>query len=67
MAGPNHTIPTSGTARFSSPLSVRDFQKHSSLIHYSKRRLLTQGRQIAKFAELEGLHGHAAAIRERLK
>jgi len=67
MAGPNHTIPTSGAARFSSPLSVRDFQKHSSIIHYSKKRLINQGKQIARFAELEELFGHAAAITERLK
>lgn len=66
MAGPNHTIPTSGAARFSSPLSVRDFQKHSSLIHYTKERLTAQGRDIAGFAEMEKLYGHAAAIRERL-
>jgi histidinol dehydrogenase len=67
MAGPNHTIPTSGAARFASPLSVRDFQKHSSIIHYSKKRLINQGKQIAQFAELENLFGHAAAITERLK
>jgi len=67
MAGPNHTIPTSGAARFSSPLSVRDFQKYSSIIHYSKKRLINQGKQIARFAELEDLFGHAAAITERLK
>ena len=67
MAGPNHTIPTSGAAKFSSPLSVRDFQKHSSLIHYSKKRLLAQGENIAKFADMEELSGHAAAIRVRLK
>ena len=66
MAGPNHTIPTSGAARFSSPLSVRDFQKHSSLIHYTKERLTAQGKDIAGFAEMEKLYGHAAAIRERL-
>ena len=66
MAGPNHTIPTAGAARFSSPLSVRDFQKHSSLIHYSKKRLLAQGETIVRFAEMEELYGHAAAIRERL-
>ena len=66
MAGPNHTIPTAAAARFSSPLSVRDFQKHSSLIHYSRKRLLAQGAKIVAFADMEKLHGHAAAIRERL-
>lgn len=66
-AGPNHTIPTSGAARYASPLSVRDFQKHSSLIHYSKKRLMDQGENIARFADTEELFGHAAAVRERLK
>ena len=66
-AGPNHTIPTNGSARYASPLSVRNFQKHSSLIHYSKQRLWKQGTEIAAFADLEELNGHAEAIRERLK
>ena len=66
-AGPNHTIPTNGAARYGSPLSVRDFQKHSSLIKYSKDRLSLEGETIARFAELEDLHAHAAAVRERLK
>lgn len=65
FAGPNHTIPTDGAARYGSPLSVRDFQKHTSLIRYSKRRLEQEGEIIAQFAELEGLHAHAAAVRER--
>jgi histidinol dehydrogenase len=67
FAGPNHTIPTGGAARYGSPLSVRDFQKHSSLIHYSEERLRRQGSDIASFAELEGLFAHAAAVYERLK
>ncbi len=67
FAGPNHTIPTGGAARYGSPLSVRDFQKHSSLIKYSKSKLLLEGETIAKFAELEDLHAHAAAVRERLR
>ena len=66
FAGPNHTIPTNGAARYGSPLSVRDFQKRSSLIEYSKDRLLRQGEQIAKFAEIEDLPAHAAAVRARL-
>jgi len=65
-AGPNHTIPTGGAARYGSPLSVRDFQKHSSLIRYSKERLSLEGETIARFAELEELHAHAAAVRVRL-
>ena len=67
FAGPNHTIPTSGSARYAAPLSVRDFQKHSSLIRYSKERLLNQGEKIARFADMEELNGHAEAIRERLR
>ena len=67
FAGPNHTIPTDGAARYASPLSVRDFQKHSSLINYSQKRLDSEGASIAKFAELEELFAHAAAVRERMK
>lgn len=66
-AGPNHTIPTGGAARYASPLSVRDFQKHSSLIRYSKERLAKEGEDIARFADLEELNAHASAVRERLK
>ncbi len=66
-AGPNHTIPTSGAARYASPLSTRDFQKHSSYIQYSKARLLQEGEQIARFADLENLHAHAMAVRVRLE
>ncbi|MBT3225775.1 MAG: histidinol dehydrogenase [Deltaproteobacteria bacterium] len=67
FAGPNHTIPTGGAAKYGSPLSVRDFQKHSSLIKYSENRLSLEGETIARFAELEDLHAHAAAVRARLK
>jgi histidinol dehydrogenase len=67
FAGPNHTIPTGGAARYGSPLSVRDFQKHTSLIQYSEARLNHQGELIARFAELEGLPAHAAAVYERLR
>ena len=66
FAGPNHTIPTNGAARYASPLSVRDFQKHSSIIHYSKERLFHEGELIAKFAELEDLPAHADAVRQRM-
>ncbi len=67
FAGPNHTIPTSGAAKYGSPLSVRDFQKHSSLIEYSQQRLQKEADYIAEFADLEGLNAHAEAIRIRLK
>ena len=65
MAGPNHVLPTSGTARFFSPLSVDDFVKKSSVIYYSKDRLKEVYEDIEVFAGSEGLTAHArsAAIR----
>ena len=67
FAGPNHTLPTSGYAKFSSPLGVQDFVKTSSVISYSNERLQNQGEQIIRFAEEEGLFAHAAAIKVRLE
>lgn len=67
LAGPNHVLPTSGTARFFSPLSVDDFIKKSSFIHYSKEALLGVGKQIVKLAETEGLTAHANSISVRMK
>ncbi len=58
-AGPNHVLPTSGTARFSSPLGVYDFQKRSSLIEVSKQGAATLGAIAAELAMGEGLHAHA--------
>lgn len=66
FAGPNHIIPTNGTARFSSPVNVDDFLKKSSLIYYSKEALLTNGDKIMTLARHEGLEGHARAIEVRL-
>jgi len=66
FAGPNHTLPTSGCAKFSSPLGVQDFVKTSSVISYSNERLQSQGEQIIRFAEEEKLFSHAAAIQARL-
>ena len=67
FAGPNHTLPTSGTARFSSPLVVDDFVKKSSFIYYTKDALgAVQGR-IADFAEREGLHAHAKSVTIRFE
>ena len=65
MAGPNHILPTGGTARFFSPLSVDDFVKKSSVIYYSRERLKEIYQDIAAFANSEGLDAHArsAAIR----
>ena len=66
-AGPNHVLPTSGTARFSSPLGVYDFQKRSSLIEVSEQGAQTLGRIAAELAYGEGLHAHARAAEFRLK
>ena len=65
FAGPNHTLPTSGTARFSSPLSVDDFVKKSQFVYYSKNALDKVASDVAFFAEKEGLTAHAksASIR----
>ena len=67
FAGPNHTLPTNGTARFFSPLSVRDFVKHTSIISWSKQQLHLSGEKIASFADYEGLQAHAEAVRARLR
>lgn len=66
FAGPNHVLPTNGTARFSSPLNVDDFIKKSSVIHYSKDALLQNGHKIVTLARHEKLDGHARAIEVRL-
>lgn len=65
FAGPNHTLPTSQTARFSSPLSVDDFIKKSSLIYYGKEAFMECKEDVIKLAEIEGLTGHANAIKVR--
>lgn len=65
FAGPNHTLPTSGTARFSSPLSVDDFIKKSSYISYSKEALFTVKDKVMTFAEKEGLDAHARSVGAR--
>ena len=62
FAGPNHTLPTSGTARFSSPLGVDDFVKKSSFLYYTRSALEAVGPRIADFAEREGLHAHARSV-----
>lgn len=62
FAGPNHTLPTGGTARFSSPLSVDDFVKKSSFTYYTKTALSKVSGDIARFAETEGLHAHARSV-----
>ncbi|MBR2029276.1 MAG: histidinol dehydrogenase, partial [Clostridia bacterium] len=67
FAGPNHTLPTSGSAKFSSPLSVDDFVKKSSYIQYTKQALNKVKDQIATFAEAEGLSAHARSATIRFE
>jgi histidinol dehydrogenase len=66
-AGPNHVLPTSRTARFSSPLGVYDFQKRSSIIHVSEAGAQTLGKVAAELAYGEGLQAHARSAEYRLK
>ncbi len=67
FAGPNHTLPTSGTARFSSPLGVDDFMKRSSFLSYDQAALNACGDRIVDFARREGLEGHARSAESRKK
>jgi histidinol dehydrogenase len=67
FAGPNHTLPTSGTARFSSPLGVDDFMKRSSFLSYDQAALNACGDRVADFARREGLEGHARSAESRKK
>ena len=67
FAGPNHTLPTSGTARFSSPLSVDDFVKKSQYTYYTKEALFKVAEDVAFFAEKEGLSAHAKSATVRLE
>ena len=67
FAGPNHILPTNGTARFFSPLSVDDFVKKSSIIHYSREALEAIHKDIEQFAKCEGLTAHANSIAVRFE
>ena len=67
FAGPNHTLPTSGTAKFSSPLSVDDFVKKSQFTYYTKDALSKVADKVAMFAEKEGLHAHAKSATIRFE
>ncbi len=67
FAGPNHVLPTERTARFSSPLSVDDFIKKSSVIRYSSKQMESAAERVATFAEHEGLTAHALSLRIRKK
>jgi histidinol dehydrogenase len=65
IAGPNHTLPTHGNARFSSALSVHDFMKFTSVIECSRKRFLKLAPYVEVLAEAEGLPGHASSVRIR--
>ena len=67
FAGPNHTLPTSGSARFSSPLSVDDFVKKSQFTYYTREALSNVYGKVAAFAEKEGLHAHAKSATIRFE
>ena len=67
FAGPNHTLPTSGTARFSSPLGVDDFIKKTQFTYYTREALAQVGQKVAFFAEKEGLSAHARSAVIRLE
>jgi histidinol dehydrogenase len=67
LAGPNHILPTAGTARFSSPLGVEDFIKRMNWMHFTKEALKDFEKDVKRFAEWEGLEGHYRAVQVRLK
>ena len=66
LAGPNHTLPTSGTARFAGALSVETFLRHTSLIQFNREALAATGPAVLTLAQSEGLHSHAESVRRRL-
>lgn len=66
VAGPNHVLPTGGTARFASPLSTEDFLKKTSLISFTKKGLMKVRKTVVRIALMEGLQAHAQAVEERL-
>ncbi|MEO0852682.1 MAG: histidinol dehydrogenase, partial [Cyanobacteria bacterium J06648_11] len=66
IAGPNHTLPTSGAARYASALGVEVFMKHSSLVQYNKKALQDVAGAIAALTEAEGLPSHGDSVRLRL-
>ena len=66
LAGPNHTLPTSGTARFAGALCVETFLRHTSLIQFNRQALEATGGAVATLADSEGLHSHAESVRRRL-
>jgi histidinol dehydrogenase len=67
LAGPNHVLPTGGTARFFSPLGVDDFLKRTSIVRFEPPKLRELGLEVMRLAELEGLGGHAKSVELRLQ
>jgi histidinol dehydrogenase len=67
IAGPNHVLPTAGTARFASALSVEHFIKKTSIIHYSQGAFKKEAKDVMRLAEIEGLDAHAKSIQVRLR
>lgn len=67
IAGPNHILPTGGTARFASPLGVYDFLKRTSILSFSSKALQKYGPSAARFAEMEGLDAHSNSVTIRMK
>jgi histidinol dehydrogenase len=67
VAGPNHTLPTMSTARFSSALGVQDFQRYTQIIDVTRKRFLKLAPHAEHLAHAEGLEGHAASVRIRRK
>jgi histidinol dehydrogenase len=67
LAGPNHVLPTGGTARFASALSTEDFVKRMSVIQYSAKGLAEAGPHVAELSRVEGLEGHGAAAAVRIE
>ena len=66
LAGPNHTLPTSGTARFSSALGVETFMKSTSIINFTEEALIKTSNAIIQLANSEGLHSHANSVKLRI-
>ncbi|MFU8770350.1 MAG: histidinol dehydrogenase, partial [Desulfotignum sp.] len=65
IAGPNHVLPTAGTARFSSALNLEHFTKKTSLIHYSKQAFQNEADDVIRLAQIEGLTAHANSVKVR--
>jgi histidinol dehydrogenase len=66
LAGPNHILPTAGTARFTSPLGMEDFMKRTNLVRFSKNALRRFEKDVKRFAEWEGLEGHYRSVQMRM-